>query len=276
MLSNNALSCAQTFLSQRSVVDRGVLLAAFHKAARAYKAGRIAAAEQRRQAGMASAPVTGQILCSPGQRSFRAQIGLNSSSMHSPILTQISARSKRYCPSIESKILRFGPRTHQIWLEPEGYGVEYDYSDPRQLTPTLETIPMKRLFMAGQINGTTGYEEAAAQGIIAGINAACLAQGKPSLTVGRPEGYIGVLIDDLTTQGTSEPGRDILCNPLVTLDDLAVTLPEFAHLRNASHQLRERLEIEVKYSHEIETQQQAIEQVKREEQMILPDNLDYF
>lgn len=160
----------------------------------------------------------------------------------------------RYCPSIESKILKFPKRNHQIWLEPEGidsnviypngisctmpeefqekmvhsiqglenaimlrpgYGVEYDFVDPRQIRPSLETKKVKNLFLAGQINGTTGYEEAASQGIIAGINSALKAKkiNNPSadlpteFIVNRTEAYIGVLIDDLTSLGTNEPYR---------------------------------------------------------------------
>ncbi|KAM6460052.1 5-taurinomethyluridine-[tRNA] synthase subunit MTO1, mitochondrial [Liasis olivaceus] len=155
-------------------------------------------------------------------------------------------KGPRYCPSLESKVLRFPNRQHQVWLEPEGldsdvtypqglsmtlppeiqekiitlirglehakvvqpgYGVQYDYLDPRQLSASLESRLVQRLFFAGQINGTTGYEEAAAQGVVAGINAGLRIQGKPPFIISRTEGYIGVLIDDLTTLGTKEPYR---------------------------------------------------------------------
>uniref|UniRef100_A0A8B9F0E3 5-taurinomethyluridine-[tRNA] synthase subunit MTO1, mitochondrial n=1 Tax=Amazona collaria TaxID=241587 RepID=A0A8B9F0E3_9PSIT len=339
-----------------------------------------------------------QLLCYLTRTTLKAQ-EIICDNLHLNNHVRETTRGPRYCPSLESKVLRFPNREHQVWLEPEGlesnviypqgvsmtlpaelqeqvirsipglekakilqpgYGVQYDFLDPRQLTASLESRLVQRLFFAGQINGTTGYEEAAAQGVIAGINACLRVRGKPPFIVSRTEGYIGVLIDDLTTLGTSEPYRmftsrvefrmslrpdnadarlthrgfeeagcvsqqryeeavkmraaledgiatlkslqfsiskwsqlvpevpisssrrlplsafDVLRYPEANMELLARVVPEPLGKLAQWRQLAERLKIEAAYEWCVENQQQEIEEVRRDEALRLPEDLDYF
>ena len=291
---------------------------------------------------------------------------------------QIKSVGPRYCPSLEDKVVRFsGKDQHQIFLEPEGlntlevycngistsmphdvqeaivhsitglesaeivrygYAIEYDFVPPTQLHPSLETKLVENLFHAGQINGTSGYEEAAAQGIMAGINAALKIQGKEPFVLDRSEAYIGVLIDDLVTKGTQEPYRmftsraeyrlllrqdnadrrlmkygyryglisehqwdklqekecaiteilsymnkktvgphtltKILSRPDSTFDSL-LSVDDGLRQRQISGEVKEQVEIEVKYKGYIDRQQIQIEKFKKMEDYKIPQGMDY-